>query len=1655
MRATAWIGARRCRLWGGSGWLGRAAAGLALGVLALGLARTAEAQTGVPSDWALKPSGVAVGSKFRLLFATSTTGQATSTDIADYNTFVQTRAASGHTAIQSYSAGFRVVGCTEDVDARDNTSTTYTTTDTGVPIYWLDGNKVADDYEDFYDGSWDDEANAKNESGSSRFLASNNNLPFTGCDHDGTELLIGSNLTRALGATSVRTGSPGSSATSDGPLRGTVNLPKENSRPFYALSQVFTVDGTGPTFTSGEVPAAGTHVYITMSEDLDLDAANLPPASAFQVTSSGLGIVVVAVEVRTGVTDGLALRLARKIRSTDDAEVRYTDPTSGDDAAALQDTAGNDAASFDEDITTNNSTVLDEVKVDFAESSYAFSEDAATPTVTVVARTVENAPLAVPFVVDVQRASSELPSELAVATGGGVDFVSDLGQMFVFQVSDFSPEGGVYVARKTVTVTIIDDADVEGTEYIGLKITRGLGTPDSVEFCTVVACLIPVAILDDDGLFESATVKADGRGIDLVFREDLDGVAEGTVDARLNSAFSVTVNDGNRTMGALRASGPRKITIPYRGYGPELYLGDKVRVSYDPASAGSAALETDGDVAVESFTDYLAVTGGTRTRFERGIARSSKLVLFFATRLDESSVPAPGDFTVAVNGVRQEVLGLEMAGAWINADITLHLAEPVPVGAAVTVSYAKGANPLLVKRDGVEVNAFTGRGVQNITRDAVRPTVVDGKIHLSVGSQSILLDFSERLAGSEPPASAFTVKVNGSAVPLTRSERQLDVYADKMRLVVWHRDDGFSGPIGAADHVTLDYRGPTNGIGDLQDVYGNDVAAFTGLRMSYPQLAEPGTDPLTASVESAPGSHDGESGFEVRLAFSEAPGTLSFRTVRDHAFTVSGGSVRHARRVVQGSNRQWDVGVEPSGDGDVTLTLAPSPACGSAHAICTADGRRLETGLAVTVPGPEEEIVLLEGFFADAPAEHDGASAFTVRIAFSEPVSTMWRKMRDDVVRVAGGTATGARRVDRRKDLWDIAIAPSGHGAVTVSLESAASCGPGIACTKDRRALSNAMRLTVRGPAALSVSDARAEEGPGETMDFTVSLDRAALKPLTVDYATRDGSAAAGEDYTAASGRLTFTLGQRTKTVSVAVLDDVKNEGEETFTLVLSNVAGGRIEDGTGVGTIENDDPLQRAWLARFGRTVGGQALDAIAGRLDGAGGTQVTVGGQALILGGGAAPEAAALAEAEARVATMTRWLGHDEDEGEALARSMGAREALLASAFSLRAGGEAGSPRFGAWGRFAIGSFEGEDRDVALSGNVTSAFLGADVDAGHWLGGLAVGVSKGEGPFRYTGDADSNRETGAVESSLAALYPYARLSATERLDLWAVAGYGQGTMTITEDGGTPLETDITMLMGAAGVKGVVLAAPPEGGLALSVRSDVLWVRMDSDARRASAEDGGNLAAVDADVTRLRLIFEGSRAFAVGAAATLTPSLEVGLRHDAGDAETGTGVELGGRIVLAGAGVSVVAAARGLLVHEDAGYEEWGASASVRIDPGEPGRGLSLSVTPTWGAPVSGTERLWGAADARGLAPDGEFEAGRRLEAEAGYGIGLIRNRGVLTPFAGLILAEDGARVWRSGARWALGSTTNLALEGTRREAGAGGAAPEHRVGLTFGARW
>ena len=109
--------------------------------------------------------------------------------------------------------------------------------------------------------------------------------------------------------------------------------------------------------------------------------------------------------------------------------------------------------------------------------------------------------------------------------------------------------------------------------------------------------------------------------------------------------------------------------------------------------------------------------------------------------------------------------------------------------------------------------------------------------------------------------------------------------------------------------------------------------------------------PLTASLENAATSHDGSGVFTFELRFSEEF-SLSYKTLRDHAFTVTGGAVKKAQRLEQVSNIGWRITVRPDGNGDVTITLPETTDCDGQGAICTEDGRKLSNRLELTVAGP-------------------------------------------------------------------------------------------------------------------------------------------------------------------------------------------------------------------------------------------------------------------------------------------------------------------------------------------------------------------------------------------------------------------------------------------------------------------------------------------------------------------------------------------------------------------------------------------------------------------------------------------------------------------------------------------------------------------------------
>ena len=431
--------------------------------------------------------------------------------------------------------------------------------------------------------------------------------------------------------------------------------------------------------------------------------------------------------------------------------------------------------------------------------------------------------------------------------------------------------------------------------------------------------------------------------------------------------------------------------------------------------------------------------------------------------------------------------------------------------------------------------------------------------------------------------------------------------------------------------------------------------------------------------------------------------------------------------------------------------------------------------------------------------------------------------------------------------------------------------------------------------------------------------------------------------------------------------------------------------------------------------------------------------------------------------------WSGAGFGQTPGHSRTMTARDALLGSSFSLTGekDGSGGSMAF--WGRAAQGSFDGREGTFSLDGTVTTGMLGADYARGRWLVGLALAQSDGEGDYRDTdvmsraASQDCPAEAaelcrgavregdGTVEASLTAAVPYAAFQASERLKLWGAAGYGTGEVTLKTELGGRYKADTSWSMAAAGMRGDLLQAPQEGsGPALAVTSDALWAR-------TSSEKTARLAASESDVTRLRVGLEGSYHVALEDGGSLVPKLEVGARHDGGDAETGFGVELGGGIAWTdpGLGLSLDLSGRTLLAHGNDDLKDRGFSAALAYDPAPATkRGASLSLRQDFGG------RAQGGLDAL-FAPDPlddrtGSEAASRWALEAAYGLPAFGGRWTGSPHAGFGLstgARDYSVGWRLTPEAANAPDLSFGVRATRRESDV--QAAEHTFGVELTARW
>ena len=549
-------------------------------------------------------------------------------------------------------------------------------------------------------------------------------------------------------------------------------------------------------------------------------------------------------------------------------------------------------------------------------------------------------------------------------------------------------------------------------------------------------------------------------------------------------------------------------------------------------------------------------------------------------------------------------------------------------------------------------------------------------------------------------------------------------------------------------------------------------------------------------------------------------------------------------------------------------------------------------------------------------------------------------------------------------------------------------------------------------PPGLSIDDAPAVR-EGDPAEFVVRLSAASGKVVTVAYATRDGTAVAGADYTSTSGTLRFDAGETRQTLAVPTVEDATAEETEGFTVQLREPSGATVADGTATGTITDDaqrriEVVNDVVLPEVGRAL---AFSAVRCRID-----------QVL---SGSAPRG-----------TSTELSGHLALSPEARSdqwAAPGVQSPTLVQAFDdslflmQSQEEEDGEGRFAAWWcpdyqNLGGGGLGG---GITWDGAVSSWQAGADARIGP---GLLAGVSfsRSRGSFDYQGggrNLDAGRGTYAL--GLVSIHPYLVWSVLPDLDVWGTVGHAWGDLRVVDAAaGTVLTSPATVDSGVVGVSGRLLT---RGATTLRLNGEWALAQMNV-ARASTAFD-----AAPVDMQRVRMGAEVSYQHTLSSGASLIPWGEVGLRHDGGDGDVGAGLELGGGLRHRNheAGVTVEGHGRWLLIHRGT-LREWGVGGLVRFAPKAVGRGPAVSLMPTWGDSASGVQQLWerGATD-----PHVHSAPGARLDAEFGYGFGALRDRGVLTPYVGLSLVGEAARGYRLGGRLAVGQSATVSLEAERRQ--------------------
>ena len=939
----------------------------------------------IPQDWDLLPEGRdwKHGDRFRLMFITSNSRDAISVNIDDYNTFVREAAAGGHSSIQEYSSSFRVLASTAAIDARDNTGTTWSNENRGVPVYWLEGTKAADDYPDLYDGEWDDPRWRKevrktfwrelvpgqgwvtregstiyyhfdaslgeylytDEHGVSmsnrhchgyswRVLDANGNFRVdnqpciaTGSVNDGTahhfEYSEGCGYYRTLGSScnSITIGRP----TRTNSIDPTLWYNFRENRPAFTTSEVpGNTEWAVKLKNESEGFIAMTFVFYAVSPVFQVEGAPTLTVQDAEATDATLDFMVT-------------------LDPAADAEVTVDYATQDGTATAGADyTAASGTLTFTAGDTTQtvSVTILDDTTPDDGETFKLLLSNASgadlgdsEATGTINNTEINNAPDGVPNITGTPR----VRETLTAGTSGISDPDGTTTSTFSYQWLADNAE----IESATASTYTVQDSDTGKRLSVRVSFTDDAENAESLtsaetEPVTATVPTAPTALAavtgDDEGELDASWQAPSSNGGSAVtgykvqWKEAADSwdtaadVSEATVTGTTHTITSLT--------GGVEYA-VRVIATNVAGDGP---ASTEARATpADSPTSGEEGTETVESDSTAAWTTTLTV----------GVSGSgSEAVWGYSWFLDgmgtlDGRTYSEGDQTI-------EVMAILLSNGFVAFNVRPH----PRVDFVLTVDGTEFASA-----DASEVKSRT---LISYVWATTLDWAEDDRVKLS-----LTLKDTESAEQSEPAENTPATGLLGiSGTPqvdqtLTADTSPIDD-ADGLTNVSYRYQwiaggTDIDGATGASFTLTASEQGKTI---QVQVTFTDDRGNAESLTSVATEAVAPKPIPLTASFSNMPASHSGSGEFTFDLTFSENF-PLSYRTLRDHAFTEDDhGPVTRAQRKVQGSNQTWTITVEPSGNGAITITLPATTDCNATGAICTDDGRKLSNSTSVSVAGP-------------------------------------------------------------------------------------------------------------------------------------------------------------------------------------------------------------------------------------------------------------------------------------------------------------------------------------------------------------------------------------------------------------------------------------------------------------------------------------------------------------------------------------------------------------------------------------------------------------------------------------------------------------------------------------------------------------------------------